>query len=103
MLQFQDEVMTKARSILQQPDDLHNAFKSTVIKTAYLPGSYVLVKYRNSFDLYPAPTRLHTFWKGPLRVMSNVLSEYLLLDLITNTEKPYHVTDMKPFIFIPLV
>jgi hypothetical protein len=42
MVQFQDEVMTKARSILQQSDDLHNTSKSTVIKTAYLPGSYVL-------------------------------------------------------------
>jgi hypothetical protein len=101
-LQFQDEVMTKARSILQQSDDLHNPFKSIVIKAAYLQGSYVLVKYRNSSDLYPAPTRFHTFWKGPLRVISNVLSEYLLLDLIPNKEKPYHVSDMKPFIFDPL-
>jgi hypothetical protein len=56
----------------------------------------------NSSDLYPAPTCLHTFWKGPLRVISNVLSKYLLLNLITTTEKPYHVTDMKPFIFDPL-
>jgi hypothetical protein len=60
MLQFQDEVMTKARRILQQSDDLHNASKSTVLKTSYLPGSYILVKYRNSSDLYPAPTRLVT-------------------------------------------
>jgi hypothetical protein len=102
MLQFQDEIVTKARSILKQSDHLHNASKSTVIKTAYLLGSYVLVKYRNSSDLYHAPTRLHTFWKGPLRVISNVLSEYLLLDSITNKEKTYHVTDMKPFIFDPL-
>jgi hypothetical protein len=53
MLQFQDEVMTKARSILQQSDDLYNASKSTVIKIAYLSGSYVLVEYRNSSDLSP--------------------------------------------------
>jgi hypothetical protein len=69
-----------------------------IIPTAYLPGTYVLVKYRKS----NAPTRLHTFWKGPLKVISNVLSEYLLLDLVTDKEKPDHVSDMKPFIFNPL-
>jgi hypothetical protein len=40
---------------------------------------------------------LYTTWKGPLRVISN-----LLLNLITNKEKDYHVTDSKPFFFNPL-
>jgi hypothetical protein len=31
-----------------------------------------------------------------------VLSEYLLLDLITDKQKPYHVSDLKPFVFDPL-
>jgi hypothetical protein len=31
-----------------------------------------------------------------------VLSEYLLLDLITGKQKPYHVSDLKPFVFDPL-
>jgi hypothetical protein len=35
-------------------------------------------------------------------VISNVLSEYLLLDLITGKQKPYHVSDLKPFVFDPL-
>jgi hypothetical protein len=71
MLRFQDEIMAKARNILQQSDALHDASSADVIPTAYLPGTYVLVKYRKS----NAPTRLHTFWKGPLKVLSNVLSE----------------------------
>jgi transposase InsO family protein len=102
MLLFQDEVMERARSILQETDSLHIASSSATVPTSYLPGTYVLVKYRNSSNLYPAPTRLHTFWKGPLRVISNKLSEYLLLELVTNQQKSYHVSDMKPFIFDPL-
>jgi hypothetical protein len=74
MLRFQDEVMEQARSILQESDSLHIASSSATVPTAYLPGTYVLVKYRNSSSLYPAPTCLHTFWKGPLRVISNTLS-----------------------------
>jgi hypothetical protein len=66
--------MTKARAILSDSDSLHNASKSNIIPTAYKPGTYVLVKHRKSTNLYPAPTRLHTCWKGPLEVISNKLS-----------------------------
>jgi hypothetical protein len=61
----------------------------------YLPDSYVLVKYRTR----SAPTRLHTYWKGLLKVISNDHLEYLLLNLITSKIKPYHVSDLKPFRF----
>jgi hypothetical protein len=103
MLKFQDEVMTKARTILSDSDSLHNAFKSNIIPTAYKPGTYVLVKYRKSINLYPASPRLHTYWKGPLEVISNKLSEYLLLDLITDKKEPYYVYDMRPFNYDPLL
>jgi hypothetical protein len=66
--------------------------------TEFLPGTYVLVKYRQG----SAPIRPHTFWKGLLKVISNERPEYLSLDLINNKEKPYHVSDMKPFVFDPL-
>ena len=102
MLKFQDEVMEKARHILKESDDKHIASASTKVFTTYLPGTFVLTKYRNSSDLYPAPTRLHTYWKGPYKVISNNLSEYLLLDLVQHKQKSYHVTDLKPFIFDPL-
>ena len=99
LLQFQDDVMTKARDIFKQSDDLHMASFPKIKPTEFPHGSYVLVKYRQG----SAPTRLHTQWKGPLKVISNVLSEYLLFDLITNKEKPYHASDMKPFHFDPLL
>jgi hypothetical protein len=94
--------MERARTILQESDSLHTATSSAKVPTIFLPGTYVLGKYRNSSNLFPAPTRLHTYWKGPLKVISNVLSEYLLLDLITGEQKPYHVLDLKPFVFDPL-
>jgi hypothetical protein len=101
-LLVQDEVMERACTILQESDNLHTATSSAKVPTTFLPGTYVLVKYRNSSNLYPAPTRLHTYWKGPLKFISNVLSEYLLLDLITDKQKTYHVLDLKPFVFDPL-
>ena len=56
---------------------------------------YVLVHYRTGLP----PTRLHTNWTGPMRVIKGLNSRYTLLDLITGKEKDYHVSDMKPFVF----
>ena len=61
----------------------------------YLPNSYVLLHYRTGLP----PTRLHTKWKGPMRVIKELDSRYTLLDLVTDKEKDYHVSDMKPFVF----
>jgi hypothetical protein len=98
MLRFQDEVMTKARDIFIQTDDLHMASFSKVKPTEFAHGSYVLVKYRTG----KPPTRLNTYWRGPLKVITNNKSEYLLFDLIQSKNKLYHASDMKPFIFNPL-
>ena len=69
--------------------------KEQNIHKEYLPDSYVLVHYRTGLP----PTRLHTNWKGPMRVIKGLNSRYTLLDLITGKEKDYHVSDMKPFVF----
>ena len=98
MLQFQDEVMAKAWDVLKKTDDLHMAYFPKAKPTEFLPNSFVLVKYRTG----KPPTRTHTYWRGPLKVISNERSEYLLYDLITDKTKPYHVSDMKQFVFDPL-
>jgi hypothetical protein len=98
MLHLQDEIMNEAREVLEHSDEVHMASFPNKKPTEFLPGTYVLIKYRQG----SAPTRLHTCWKGPLKVISNERSEYLLLDLSNNKEKPYHVSDMKPFVFDPL-
>jgi hypothetical protein len=98
LLSFQDEVMTKARDIFKESDDIHISSFHTLKPTAFLHGSHVLVKYRQG----SAPTRLHTQWKRPLKVITNTGSEYILFDLINDKQKSYHVSDTKPFIFDPL-
>jgi transposase InsO family protein len=98
MLQFQDEVMTKARDIFQKTDELHMASFPNMKPTEFAHGSYVLVKYRTGAP----PSRAHTFWRGPLKVINNDKSEYVLFDLIQNKTKSYHVSDMKTFNFDPL-
>ena len=50
--------------------------KSTQGVTVFPIGSYVLVKQEHP------PTRLHTKWEGPFRVVSFMGSEYVLVNLI---------------------
>jgi hypothetical protein len=40
--------------------------------------------------------------KGPLRVVKGSESAFTLLDLVTNKEKDYHVSELKPFLFDPV-
>ena len=42
------------------------------------------------------PSLLHTYWRGRVRVVNSENSRYTLFDLVTNKEKDYHVSDMKP-------
>ena len=80
---------------LLRTDLLHMTTKELNIHKGCLPNFYVLVHYRNSLP----PTRLHTNWKGPMRVIKGLNSRYTLLDLITGKEKDYYVSDMKHFVF----
>ena len=60
----------------------------------FAPGSLVLVQYTNQ-----PPTRLHTHWFGPMKVISNDKSNYTLLDLVTKKERQIHVKRIKQFHF----
>ena len=54
-------------------------------------NSFVLVLYPKSAMGQRAPTKLHTHWKGPMRVISNQGAEYTLHDLVQNTNVTVHV------------
>jgi hypothetical protein len=97
LLAVQNNILVLAKANIVFADNAHIGGYSP-LRTQYPPDAYVLVQYREG----SAPSRLHTPWKGPLRVISGADSKYLLLDLITNKEKDYHVSDMKPFFFNPL-
>ena len=65
--------------------------------TVFPIGSYVLQKQEHP------PTRLHTKWKGLLRVVSFVGSEYVLANLIAHKEHSVHVKNLKIFNYDPLM
>ena len=60
--------------------------------TEFPINSYVLAKYRER-----PPTKFHTPWKGPMRVVGSKKSTYTLQDLVTNKEHEYHITQLKAF------
>jgi hypothetical protein len=80
-----------------ETDKLHMAKLQGKSITVYPPDSFVLVRYRKGAP----PSRLHTNWRGPMRIIGNDKSIHTLYDLITNKTVQYHVYDIKPFIFDP--
>ena len=95
LLAIQDNLLKASAEELLRTDLLHMTTKEENMHKEYLPNSYVLVHYRTGLP----PTRLHTNWKGPMRVIKGLNSRYTLLNLISGKEKDYHVSDMKPFVF----
>jgi transposase InsO family protein len=98
LLFLQDQLISIAADRLKITDSQRLGYYSTE-RTEYAAGDFVLVSCRKLL----APTRLHTKLQGPLRVISNKESEYVLFDLVKNKEKHYHITDMRPFHFDPSI
>ena len=90
LLKTQESLRKAASKELLRTDLLHMTHKKQLQHTDFLPGTYVLVHYRTGNP----PTRLHTFWRGPMRVISGSNSRFLLYDLISHVEKEYHVSDI---------
>ena len=59
--------------------------RASELPSEFQKNSYVLLQQRT----YP-DTRLHTLWRGALKVMDYKQGQYPLLDLTTNKEKDYH-------------
>jgi transposase InsO family protein len=98
LLFLQDQLISIAADRLQITDSQRLGYYSTE-RTEFAAGDFVLVSCRKQL----APTRLHTKLIGPLRVVSNKGNEYILLNLVSNKPKHYHITDMRPFHFDPSI
>ena len=96
MLATQDRLSQVTREIQQKEDQIHLNSQSDPI-TIFENGSFVLVQRREGL-----PSRLHTKWLGPMKILDSKNSEYRLLNLITTKEMIYHAQHMKKFIFNPL-
>jgi hypothetical protein len=92
MLAKQAELLDIARKSQKQTDDYHIVQASGGEVTEFPINSYVLAKYRDR-----PPTKFHTPWKGPMRVIASKKNTYTLQDLVTNKEYEYHVTQLKTF------
>jgi hypothetical protein len=95
LLYLQKQYITIAKDILQKSDAEHIATNSAQI-TEFAPNTYVLVQNHSAPE-----TRLHTLWRGPMKVIKSIKGQYTLLDLTTLKEKEYHSTQLKEFIFNP--
>ena len=99
LLSIQDNLLKASAKELLRTDLLHMTMSEQNKHTEYEPDSYVFIHYRTGSP----PTRLHTYWRGPMRVANGLYSQCVLLDIITGKEKIFHVSDMKPFVFDPAV
>jgi Chromo (CHRromatin Organisation MOdifier) domain len=87
--------MAQAATRLRNADDA-NLATHTVAITTFAVDSFVLVQYCSA-----PPTRLHTKWKGPSKVISSHLSEYTLLNLVSKRTRVVHASRLKAFVFDP--
>ena len=81
---MQDKVLDSAVQALMSVDAKHTA--SAKCATVLPIGTYVLCRYTDR-----PPTRLHTTWHGPYRVISYKGSKYVLANLVTHKERSVHI------------
>jgi hypothetical protein len=75
------KLISTSKKVLEDSDREHNSVNSAFI-TEFPNNSFVLATQRTSPD-----TRLHTLWRGPMKVRDHKQGEYTLLDLTTNKAK----------------
>ena len=80
LISVQDKVLDSAVKALRSADAKHAA--SARCATVFPIGTYVLCRYADR-----PPTRLHTTWYGPYRVISYNGSEYILANLVTHKKR----------------
>lgn len=65
----------------------------------YTPNSYVLIAYPDSGMGRKPPTKLHTPWRGPRRVIRSEGARITVQNLLNGNTETVHISSVKPFIF----
>ena len=102
MIILQDKLINIAQKRQSDEDKKFMQKKQGNIIIQFDINSFVLVLYPDSAMEQRAPTKLHTHWKGPMRVISNKGAEYLLLDLVQNKQISVHISRLKRFEYDPI-
>ena len=103
MLKTQLTLVNLAQLRQREKDEQHLSKGNcdSKINTEFRHNSFVLIKYPDSAMGHRAPSKLHTQWKGPMRVVSNKGAEYILHDLVKNKNISIHVSRLKVFEYDP--
>ena len=102
MINLQSKLINIAQKRQTEQDEKFMQKSQNNLITQYDVNSFVLVLYPASAMGQRAPTKLHTHWKGPMRVISNKGAEYLLHDLVQDKQIPIHVKRLKKFEHDPI-
>jgi hypothetical protein len=100
MIRAQAHILHIAQQIQLEKDSEHINSR-TEHQTEFEPNSYVLVQYPITRMGRKAPTKLHTPWRGPLRVVSHLRHKYTLQNLVTGKNEDMHISCLKKFIYDP--
>jgi hypothetical protein len=100
MLQAQSELIRIAQEH-QEEHDVHHISMHTAEHTEFPINSYVLVQYENLE--HKPPSKLHPNLKGPYQVVNYEGSIYTVRNLVTNKLEDFHITNLRPFEYDPLI
>ncbi len=65
---------------------------------AYPPDSFVLLRYPAGLgNDHRPPSKLHTKWQGPFRVISNIGDSYTIQNMVTMKSSKHHIKELTPF------
>ena len=99
LLKTHESLLKASAKELLRTDLLHHSQSQIFQHVEYPKDSYVLVHYRDESP----PSRLHTHWRGQLKVVGGKNSRYTLYDLVPQKTSEFHVSSMKPFLFDPSI
>ena len=101
MLRTQAKLVQLAQLRQRTVDEKHIEARSRGEITVFAPNSFVLVRPPWSAMGHRPPSKLHTDWRGPLRVVNNTGAQYTLFNMVTGKTEDVHVTRLKNFEYEP--
>jgi hypothetical protein len=101
VLETQARLIKLAELRQRSVDEKHIKERSKGDITIFEPNSFVLVRPPWSAMGYRPSSKLHTDWRGPLRVVNSTGAQYTLFNMVTGKTEQVHVKRLKPFSYEP--
>ena len=107
-------MQTAQVSIIRKAEEIQNALRASNLRkrslnnngdlrqeeefTEFPINTHVLVAYNGGRMGRKGPTKLHSEWKGPMKVINHIGSTYTLLNLVNSKLEDHHITSLKKYI-----